>query len=806
GSSGTESPQPGGPIGAGVAPSTHRGLEPPPTEELTTGENDGTRSDKPTSGAGNQSAGGAASGQSGKEACGTSRGTSARRQLQDEEPTGLQSIGFRRDVSNDPGDAGRLPVARPSEAAQPGESTLLTLAAARDVLTIMFDEIEKVVDGNSRQVVSHLNSVISPIVSTLTRDVATPLSNHILRLNDVLQNHIKSVGFSLSNLSSVCNSNATSIQSLCNRLIEIGQEVKSLNMSLGASQKQGMSTDLVGLENRLGAAIQENYDNMLGALEARPECDSAKLVQVVQDLDARVYRLDKSVSACVSTGDIKSTVDGLGARLGKIERLLEAKNLVENGKSVATAIEATMARVTGRLDQLLLMKGVTTHSLVDSQESITATVDAVVEVAVNKAMLKIEDSISSVLGQGGTELGLSQGMEDLHTQIVDCSEGQRRDFMKLNERLDNMLSQHCSEGSALRAGLAELAASVKSSIRDDGQLPLAGTGNKDRGVPRGEEAVSVEVQKQLTQAISKSDWPTFSGKGEYDHLDFINWIDSAKRHSNLNDGVIVLKLLTILTDGARSWFKTMEARHQNKNWDFWREELCKKYGTSSWKRKKEDAFDADKFVPGETAPSDWVTRQYDRLQCFSPGLSQESINFKLLRLMENEVEFAVKTAMRDPAADLSTLTNILEDICDKTRLGRKRFVPRQVIAEKVPAGLVSKPKPALPKQGTGGLIMCYTCNETGHTSRRCPKKVNNVLEDKAFDEDEEESCYDPEGPIIGDGSQGAFVVGVSAGKNNLWERAICGSSARLGRNISCLLNQVTSTREQMSLAPLRKKW
>jgi hypothetical protein len=142
--------------------------------------------------------------------------------------------------------------------------------------------------------------------------------------------------------------------------------------------------------------------------------------------------------------------------------------------------------------------------------------------------------------------------------------------------------------------------------------------------------------------------------------------------------------------------------------------LCKKYGTSSWKRKKEDAFDLDKFVAGKTVPKEWVTRQYNRLQCFSPGLSQGSINYKLLKLMDSEVEFAVKTAMQNTEADLSELTHILEDICDKTQIGRCRFVPKAVDAPKILPATESKPK------APGELLTCYLCGTKGHTSRRCP--------------------------------------------------------------------------------------
>ncbi|PLW43091.1 hypothetical protein PCANC_14412 [Puccinia coronata f. sp. avenae] len=274
------------------------------------------------------------------------------------------------------------------------------------------------------------------------------------------------------------------------------------------------------------------------------------------------------------------------------------------------------------------------------------------------------------------------------------------------------------------------------------------------------EPISVEEQKQLTNAIARSDWPTFSGKGEYDHMDFMHWINLVQRHSWLPDGVIVLKLLTILTDGAPLWFKTMEASHKNKKRSFWCGELCKKYGTSSWKRKKEDTFDQDKFVAGETVPEEWVTRQYNRLECFSPGLSQGSINYKLLKLMDSKVEFAVKTAMQNTEADLSELTHILEDICNKIQIGRRRFVPKDVDMPKILPATASKPK--APREP----LTCYLCGAKGHTSRRCPKKVNAVDGDEPLPDDEAGSEYDPGEPIIG-------VIRLSSGKNNLVQMLCC---------------------------------
>ncbi|KNZ55071.1 uncharacterized protein VP01_2774g1 [Puccinia sorghi] len=66
----------------------------------------------------------------------------------------------------------------------------------------------------------------------------------------------------------------------------------------------------------------------------------------------------------------------------------------------------------------------------------------------------------------------------------------------------------------------------------------------------------------------------------------------------------------------------------------------------------------------------------------SSRVRRRQLGYKtLLRLMDNEVKFALKKAMQEPAPDLSTLTNIIEDLCNKTRLGIRQSVARQAAPE-----------------------------------------------------------------------------------------------------------------------------
>ncbi|PLW16943.1 hypothetical protein PCANC_13932 [Puccinia coronata f. sp. avenae] len=276
--------------------------------------------------------------------------------------------------------------------------------------------------------------------------------------------------------------------------------------------------------------------------------------------------------------------------------------------------------------------------------------------------------------------------------------------------------------------------------------------------------VSSDLQKQLVNAITKSDWPKFSGQGEYNHMDFIHWIDTALRDSRGPDEVIVLKLLTIFVGVALSWYKTLRITVHTNNWDYWRQAIIEKFGTSNWKRKKQAAFEKDRFTPGETPVADWVTRQYKRLQAFEPAISPEGVNFKLLGLMTGEVEYAVETALPWSDCDIGTLINALEDIVDKTKIGSTRFPPKNSNTLLPKANSDDKEKPRAPLSD----LKCFRCDKMGHTSCNCKQNINVLSSDGQSPCDNDlGSDYDEGGMIIGVDSIPTLHVGSLSGRNNL---------------------------------------
>ena len=51
-----------------------------------------------------------------------------------------------------------------------------------------------------------------------------------------------------------------------------------------------------------------------------------------------------------------------------------------------------------------------------------------------------------------------------------------------------------------------------------------------------------------------SSWMTFSGEGEYDHVEFSDWVDRLQTDFHMKDALVTSKLNIVLTGLARIWF------------------------------------------------------------------------------------------------------------------------------------------------------------------------------------------------------------------------------------------------------------
>ena len=147
-------------------------------------------------------------------------------------------------------------------------------------------------------------------------------------------------------------------------------------------------------------------------------------------------------------------------------------------------------------------------------------------------------------------------------KLEEYSEAHWSDFVQLNNKIDRIMSQYRLEGGCLREEMAMLTETVAGINRTNTPCLLNDLTGATREV-NSREDTSSKLKKRLHNAIAKSDWPKFSGEGKYNHLRFVQWIDTAKKDSQVDDEIIVFKLITMFTGTALAWYETMRLSSDN---------------------------------------------------------------------------------------------------------------------------------------------------------------------------------------------------------------------------------------------------
>ena len=227
---------------------------------------------------------------------------------------------------------------------------------------------------------------------------------------------------------------------------------------------------------------------------------------------------------------------------------------------------------------------------------------------------------------------------------------------------------------------------------------------------------------------STKEWVKFKGEGEYDHNLLIEYIDTLKEDYQLPDWMITSKLNHVFTGNAQLWYTGTRKSGGLKSWDWWKEQIQNKWGTSTWKWKMQQAFEMDRFKPEVHVCSEWFTRQRRRLRAYLPELDEWTQILKILRQCNGDLEHAVKSRCQK-FSSFEDIISAMEDITSKTNIGKRR--------EMYPAKQEDKRKPDVKKD-----IVCHSCGKKGHISPKCPsnnKKVHAVTSEPT-DKEPEEPC------------------------------------------------------------------
>ncbi|MBW0510843.1 hypothetical protein O181_050558 [Austropuccinia psidii MF-1] len=109
--------------------------------------------------------------------------------------------------------------------------------------------------------------------------------------------------------------------------------------------------------------------------------------------------------------------------------------------------------------------------------------------------------------------------------------------------------------------------------------------NKARSPSRYQDGdnMSYSEKEALKQLPEASSWPKFSGTGEYDHMELIDYIDGLFIDvPSIPDYWITSRLNTECKGHASIWYTEMEEIHCRRNWPWWKSQIIQKYINGTW--------------------------------------------------------------------------------------------------------------------------------------------------------------------------------------------------------------------------------
>ncbi|MBW0530088.1 hypothetical protein O181_069803 [Austropuccinia psidii MF-1] len=90
--------------------------------------------------------------------------------------------------------------------------------------------------------------------------------------------------------------------------------------------------------------------------------------------------------------------------------------------------------------------------------------------------------------------------------------------------------------------------------------------------------------------LKLEEWQTFSGEGEYNHIDFIRKIEIFQEDFHIADEIIVGNLNSLFTRTAKKRYYKMRLDYGKHDWPWWKCEIITKWANNSWRFKMENAF------------------------------------------------------------------------------------------------------------------------------------------------------------------------------------------------------------------------
>ncbi|MBW0496077.1 hypothetical protein O181_035792 [Austropuccinia psidii MF-1] len=206
-------------------------------------------------------------------------------------------------------------------------------------------------------------------------------------------------------------------------------------------------------------------------------------------------------------------------------------------------------------------------------------------------------------------------MEDFSTRNINYQIRDLKDYVvavaENTSQFATNLARSDSEWKKLKEEILSQVEQIHKSYESNPHMPRHST-------PLTEEKLS--VKESLTPFVGENvisandipklkEWPTFSGEGEYKHIEFIRTIDMLKEDFHIPDEVIVGKLHSLFNRTAKKWYYKMRQDHGKHYWSWWKSEGITKWGNNSWWFKVENDFENAILNSEKDGPLTWFFKK-----------------------------------------------------------------------------------------------------------------------------------------------------------------------------------------------------
>ncbi|MBW0571929.1 hypothetical protein O181_111644 [Austropuccinia psidii MF-1] len=142
----------------------------------------------------------------------------------------------------------------------------------------------------------------------------------------------------------------------------------------------------------------------------------------------------------------------------------------------------------------------------------------------------------------------------------------------------------------------------------------------------------------MKEAPQLKEWPTFTGKGEYDHISFIKNLYMLKEDYAIPDELITSRLHSLFEKSKKRCYYGIRQRNGKNTRYWWKNKIITKWENEAWRYKIENEFENSFIDPDKDKPLTCLLKKVERLHSLYPEMSQKMVHMKILKKCGGELE------------------------------------------------------------------------------------------------------------------------------------------------------------------------